>query len=340
MNPTCYSRDELQAFALGKLNEAEAQSVEQHIDDCAVCEETVAILDDATDSLLRELRTGRDAAIEQPPVEKEYERAIQELQQVDLAREIGSSSNLRATNDKMELDGRMGGELEPVRIRDYELIEPLGYGGMGTVYRARHTRLEKLIALKLLPARRVPDELAVTRFRREMRAIGQLDHPSIVRATDAGEVDGHHFLAMELVDGVDLGKLVRQTGPLNGSNASALARLTALGMQYAHDRGIVHRDLKPSNLMLTQDGSLKILDLGLALLTTGGAGTVDELTTVGQLMGTLDYMAPEQFGDSHSVDLRADVYSLGATLYKLLTASRRTAASVIRRLCRNFAVLL
>lgn len=307
MNRSCFTRDELHAFTLGKLNESQALSIEQHLDNCAVCEETVAVLDDATDSMLRQLRTDHSEPTDEQPSAKEYQQAIHELKQIVLSR----------SSDLMQAASSVA--MEPMRLRDYELLEPLGAGGMGTVYRARHTRLETFVALKLLPTRHTPDELAVHRFQREMRAIGQLDHPSIVRAMDAGEVDGHHFLAMELVLGVDLGKLVRQTGSLSCSNACELVRQAALGMQYAHERGTVHRDLKPSNLMLTEDGRLKILDLGLALLTAGETGTVDELTTMGQLMGTLDYMAPEQFGDSHAVDQRVDVYGLGATLYKLLT---------------------
>ena len=308
MNATCYSRDELRNFTLGRLQETLARSIESHIDVCPACEETVAILDDATDSLLRELRTGARQELDAPSAnEPALQMAMAELEQVNVA---------QLASEQFP-DHQHSGDT-PLKLRDYELIEPLGFGGMGTVYRARHARLERMVALKLLPARRMQDPSAVTRFQREMRAIGQLDHSSIVRATDAGEVDGHHFLAMELVDGADLGRIVRRTGPIDVANACELIRLAAIGMQYAHDRLIIHRDLKPSNLMLTGDGKLKILDLGLALLASQN-GTVDELTTVGQLMGTLDYMAPEQFGDCHAVDHRVDVYSLAATLYKLLS---------------------
>ena len=303
----CFSRDQLLDFTLGKMHEQQARDVERHIDECAACEETVAVLDEATDSLLQQLRAVRtEGAPTGLPSSVAYELAIEELQRCEIP---GPPQDLPEPGD----DGEM------VTLRDYELLQPLGQGGMGTVYRARHQRLDKLVALKLLPARRMQDHGAVARFQREMRAIGQLDHPSIVRATDAGEVDGNHFLVMELVDGADLGRMVRQTGPLKIPEACEVIRQAATGMQHAHQRGIVHRDLKPSNLMLTSRGTVKILDLGLALLGTNSAGTMDELTTVGQLMGTLDFMAPEQFGDCHTVDQLVDVYSLGATLYKLIS---------------------
>ena len=304
MNQACYSRDELLSFALGRLPDTLAEQVESHIDLCATCEETVAILDDATDSFLRELREIRQQEGEEPALPAECAAALDQLRQVDLA-QLDSLASADET------------PMEELVLRDYELLEPLGIGGMGAVFRARHLRLEKLVAVKLLPERRMQDQAAVARFRREMRLIGQLNHPSIVSATDAGEAEGRHFLVMELVPGTDLGRLIRQTGPLPVADACELVRLAAIGMQHAHQRGIVHRDLKPSNLMLTTDGRLKILDLGLALLASQ-EGTVDELTTMGQLMGTLDYMAPEQFGDSHTVDYRVDVYSLAATLYKLI----------------------
>jgi len=242
--------------------------------------------------------------------------------------------------DGRSLDGRSLAEAERIveRIRDYELLEKLGAGGMGTVYRAVHTRLERVVALKLLPARKLRDGAAVGRFEREMKAIGRLNHPAIVRATDAGEVDGTHFLAMDLVDGIDLARLVRHSGPLDVASACEVVRQAAIGLDYAHQQGLIHRDVKPSNLMLDRDGTVRILDLGLALFGAASEA-VDELTTVGQLMGTLDYMAPEQADNSHEVDARADVYSLGATLFKLLTGAtvyeapdRRTPLSRMRAL--------
>ena len=208
------------------------------------------------------------------------------------------------------------------QIGQYQLLERLGEGGMGTVYRALHVSLHREVALKLLPADRMQDKTAVERFQREMQAIGKLDHPRIVRATDAGEIDGTHFLVMELVEGVDLSTLVHRCGPLSVAEACELIRQAAEGLEYAHGKGMIHRDVKPSNIMLarTDDGQVvvKVLDLGLALLHEFHGIGGGELTNTGQMMGTLDYMAPEQGADSHSVDGRADVYSLGATLYKLL----------------------
>ncbi|NUQ63568.1 MAG: PD40 domain-containing protein [Pirellulales bacterium] len=161
----------------------------------------------------------------------------------------------------------------------------------------------------------------MARFDREMKAIGRLNHPNLVQAYDARDVDGTRILVMEYVDGVSVTDLLRRTGPLRIADACEIVRQAALGLQYAHEHGMVHRDIKPSNLMLARGGQVKILDMGLALLQGGpsAAGEGGELTSAGQAMGTAEYMAPEQAADSHSVDIRADIYSLGCTLYKLLT---------------------
>ncbi len=216
---------------------------------------------------------------------------------------------------------------KPFTMGQYRLLEKLGQGGMGTVYRAVHMRLEKEVALKVLPAERTTNAEAVARFKREMRAVGRLHHPNIVAAYDAGEADGAHFLVMEYVRGVDLTRILNEHGPLNVADACELIRQAAIGLQEAHEHGMVHRDIKPSNLMLTAvrqgktaEGVVKILDLGLALLGDqwqGGAPST-EITTSGHLMGTVDYIAPEQATNTHDVDIRADIYSLGTTLYKLL----------------------
>ena len=209
------------------------------------------------------------------------------------------------------------------RLRDYELLAQIGEGGMGTVYKARHVKLRRLVAVKVLSERRLGDPEALARFHREMEAVGRLDHPHVVRAMDAGEHDGKHYLVMEYVSGIDLAQLVDRLGPLPIADACELARQAALGLQAAHDQQMVHRDIKPSNLILAwPEGSgppiVKVLDLGLARLA-GRLETPGELTHEGHMVGTLDYMAPEQSGDSHEVDIRADLYSLGATLYRLLT---------------------
>ncbi len=210
------------------------------------------------------------------------------------------------------------------QIGQYELIGELGTGGMGTVYKARHTRLNKFVAVKLLRPGRLNDSQAVDRFEREMRAVGKLDHPNIVTALDAGDIDGTHYLVMELIQGVDLATLARRVGPFPVREACELVRQAAIGLQHVYEHGLVHRDIKPSNLILAvpQSGgvpTVKILDLGLALLDDPLSKGSEELTSTGQIVGTVDYMSPEQVSDSHAVDICADIYSLGATLYKFLT---------------------
>jgi serine/threonine protein kinase len=204
----------------------------------------------------------------------------------------------------------------PTRVGEYDLLEPLGAGGMGEVFKARHRRLGKLVALKLLPVGSHGSADRVARFLREMRAVGTLDHPNVIEAHDAGEETGVVYLAMKLVEGEDLGRLVQRLGPLPVAEACELTRQAALGLQYLHERGLVHRDVKPSNLMRTAEGTVKVLDLGLARWKVQGAG---ELTATEQLLGTPDFLAPEQVRDAAAADLRADLYGLGGTLFYLLT---------------------
>jgi len=204
-------------------------------------------------------------------------------------------------------------------LGNYQLLEPIGMGGMGVVYKALHSKLRQVVALKTMTRTALLDPQAVARFQREMQALGTLIHPNIIRATDAGDYDGWHYLVMEYVEGIDLNQLVKTCGPLALADACELVRQTAVGLQFIHEHQRVHRDLKPSNLMLTVTGQVKILDLGLALLNEGQAQ--GELTFSNQVMGTADYMAPEQARNSHHVDIRADLYSLGCTLFKLLTGS-------------------
>ena len=207
--------------------------------------------------------------------------------------------------------------MSPRTLGEYEILDQLASGGMGVVFKAFHARLNRMVAIKMLAEGRHENAAANFRFDREMRAVGSLDHPSIVRALDAREIDGRRILVMEFVEGMDLAKLVRRCGPLPIADACELIRQAALGLQVAHERGLVHRDIKPSNLMLTPQGQVKLLDLGLALFHAQPP-TETEMTATGQAVGTAEYMAPEQVSDSHQVDIRADIYGLGCTLYKLL----------------------
>lgn len=314
----CFSKNELEDFVFGKLADDRNQLVTEHLVECASCETTVASLDAASDTLVSFLKMPRQTS--RYTNELDYREARQRVISIGQSDSDELSANGSGDGDSQieETEGVETSDSDDRSdIRDYRLLEKLGEGGMGAVFKAVHTKLDRTVALKLLPANRMRDQQAVARFEREMKAVGKLDHPSIVRATDAGEIDGTWFLAMELIDGLNLSTLSEACGPLPVAESCELIRQAAIGLQYVHEQGMVHRDIKPSNLMLTENGHVKILDLGLALL--GGLhGSIDELTTVGQLMGTLDYMAPEQGDDSHDVNIRVDIYSLGATLYRLL----------------------
>lgn len=207
-------------------------------------------------------------------------------------------------------------EAGPVRVlRNYELLDELGSGGMGVVFRARHTKLGKEFAVKVLSPKLPRSERLLTRFHREMRAAGKIEHENVVCATDADEASGVHFLAMELVEGGNLAQLIKARGPLAIAEACEITRRAALGLVAIHEQGLVHRDIKPSNLMITAAGQIKVMDLGLALLQDPGTGPSSDAS---QIVGTIQYMAPEQLSDPRSVDCRADLYSLGCTLHYLL----------------------
>jgi serine/threonine protein kinase len=197
-------------------------------------------------------------------------------------------------------------------IGKYKILERLGSGGMALVYLCEHRTLRQRVAIKVLPTS-IQDESHLKRFLREARAAAALQHLNIVRAYDLDEEDRAHFLIMDYVQGSLLHDIVTKHGPLDVPRAAHYIRQTAQGLQYAHEAGVVHRDIKPGNLIVDRTGTVKILDMGLAKLFQ----EVEVLTT--GILGTPDYLAPEQARDSHNVDGRADIYSLGCTLYFALT---------------------
>lgn len=215
------------------------------------------------------------------------------------------------------------GRGQELLLGSYVLLERLGEGGMGQVFKARNWKLGRVVALKLIRKERLDNPEALRRFEREVRAASALSHPNIVPALDADQIDGTLLLVMEYIEGAsDLKQLVKKNGPLPVPQACEYIRQAALGLQHAYERGMVHRDIKPANLLLTAGGNtIKILDMGLARLDESGADDdkSSTMTREGTFMGTPDYIAPEQALESHTVDIRGDLYSLGCTFYYLLS---------------------
>ncbi|MFO0821776.1 MAG: response regulator [Gemmataceae bacterium] len=220
-----------------------------------------------------------------------------------------------------QLDAIVRGKPGEVRLGNYDILDRLGAGGMGTVFKARHRRMKRIVAVKVLSAEFCKDTAFVQRFQREVEVIARLGHPNVVMAYDADEAEIGHFLVMEFVNGRDLNSFVNKNHPLAPAVAVNCVVQAARGLAYAHSQGVVHRDIKPANLLRDTNGLVKVTDLGLARLNSGDreASVARGLTQTGWILGTVDYMAPEQAVDSTSADRRADIYSLGATLHFLLT---------------------
>lgn len=216
-------------------------------------------------------------------------------------------------------DNIFAGKYKGFFLGKYKLLRSIGAGGMSSVYLAVHTILERQVAIKVLPKSRVTsDSSYLERFLLEAQAVAALDHPNIVRAYDVDtEGNSIYYLVMEFIDGLDLLTLVKKEGPLDIYRAAKYIRQAALGLQHAHNAGLIHRDMKPANLLVDKDDVIHVLDLGLARFTDEKRASLT-LTYDENVLGTADYLAPEQARNSHNVDARADIYGLGCTLYYLL----------------------
>jgi hypothetical protein len=200
----------------------------------------------------------------------------------------------------------------------YKVLERLGSGGAGTVYLCEHIKVRRKVAVKVLPTVRASNPAAVGRFHREARAAGVLNHPNLVKCHDIDQEGELHYLVMEYVDGASLHEIVARTGPMAPVRAAQYIRQAALGLQHAHEAGLVHRDVKPANILVDRGGTVRVLDLGLARFFHDDNDLLTLKYDENNVLGTADYVAPEQALNSHGVDIRADIYSLGCTFYFLL----------------------
>jgi serine/threonine protein kinase/WD40 repeat protein len=309
----CPPREEIRAFLSDQLPDSSAEKIRAHLLECDRCETIVRELEQA-DPFLGELRrmAGQSRPDSVGPDDNACRDALDQVKST-VRNQLGQITEAAGSRDTTEVTSLSG-----KRLHQYELLEPIGKGGMGEVYKALHLPLHRYVAIKVLPPRQRGEKEHVIRFLRETETLGDVDrHAHIVYATDAGEADGVYYLVMELVDGRDLSQLLTETGgPLAAHDACAIIRHVALALSYLHGRQLVHRDVKPSNVILSNKGTAKLLDLGLAKLLRADDGRLTDPT---RIVGSLQYSAPEQVSDVGQIGPATDIYGLGATFYELLT---------------------